>query len=100
MSSILWSYRNSVLNTIEMEQQESDNSENTVEQVEEDIKLPSKGWNKIPYGPPGTGKTYSINEYKEKLINGQTLSHSTVNFDSLTWKEIILLAMKREGYPS
>ena len=60
LSSILWSYRNSVLNTIEMEQQESDNSENT-EQVEEDIKLPSKGWNKILYGPPGTGKTYSIN---------------------------------------
>ena len=82
-----------------MEQQESDNSENT-EQVEEDIKLPSKGWNKILYGPPGTGKTYSINEYKEKLINGQTLSHSIVNFESLTWKETILLAMKREGYPS
>ncbi len=76
-----------------MEQQESDNSENT-EQVEEDIKLPSKGWNKILYGPPGTGKTYSINEYKEKLISGQTLSHSIVNFDSFTWKETILLAMK------
>ena len=99
LSSILWSYRNSVLNTIEMEQQESDNSENT-EQVEKDIKLPSKGWNKILYGPPGTGKTYSINEYKEKLISGQTLSHSIVNFDSFTWKETILLAMKREGYPS
>ncbi len=70
------------------------------EKKQEGSKLPSKGWNRILYGPPGTGKTYSINKYKEELIHGQTLAHSIVNFDSLTWKETILLAMKWEEYPS
>lgn len=71
-----------------------------VDEHEEGDKMPSKGWNKILYGPPGTGKTYSINEYKNQLVKGQTLSHSIINFDSLTWKEVILLAIKRDGYRS
>lgn len=60
----------------------------------------SKGWNKILYGPPGTGKTYSISNYKKELISGQSLSQETVNFNSLSWRDAILLAMKKAGYPA
>ena len=60
----------------------------------------SKGWNKILYGPPGTGKTYSIANYKNALISGQSLSQETVNFNSLSWRDAILLAMKESGYPA
>lgn len=58
------------------------------------------GWNRILFGPPGTGKTYSINKYKDELISGQALSQENYNFESLTWHDVILLAMQNDGYPS
>lgn len=56
------------------------------------------GWNRILYGPPGTGKTYSINEVKENLINGQhSTSRTLLNYATLSWKEAIYLAFKRNN---
>lgn len=60
-------------------------------------KMESIGWNRILYGPPGTGKTYSIDSYKKEL--GLTEQHvetdAKLNYDTLTWKDVIYLAFKR-----
>ncbi|MFK4886226.1 AAA family ATPase [Lactococcus petauri] len=64
-------------------------------------KVPANlGGNRILCGPPGTGKTFSIKQYKEELIAGQTLPQQVINYDSLTWKDATLLAMKTDGYRS
>ncbi|MFS1351040.1 hypothetical protein ACLZX5_08555 [Enterococcus faecium] len=59
--------------------------------------MESIGWNRILCGPPGTGKTYSIDSYKKEL--GLTEQHvetdAKLNYDTLTWKDVIYLAFKR-----
>lgn len=91
---IFWSYSNDILNST------IGGSNVPISDECDDNQDVVTGWNRILFGPPGTSKTYSIKQYKEELIEGQTLPQQVINYDSLTWKEAILLAMKQNGYRS